>query len=434
MSSGLPVAPREPALDTARFGAQRLYRDAGAMATSSVASAILGAAFWALAAILFPPRELGVMTAVMAVITSTGVVVASGIGDAFTALLPAVGSGRPGVYRRGLRVFWLIAVAAGAIAGVITILTLQQVRGSLTVAAMVAFGIVVWSLVNVQSSAAVALGRARWLPAANTVAGICKVALLPVLAAALHWHAVELAFIIATTGLVIVLGTAIARVMRSTDEQLPASLSEEAALGMFNGFFAQSMASSGLNFGVLTLSPFLVTSLAGPEQGALFALALSVVQLLDLMSMSMAVSLVVHASSTPEAAWSMTKGVLGRALALTCVGSVVLIAAAPAALKFIDPRYAALGATGVVATLSAVCVIRAVYTVWSGLQRARRSIKVPLQFNVVFAVALPLLLVAVCGEHGALGAALAVLFAQVLLSAAAGVHLLTNRREGIVAT
>jgi O-antigen/teichoic acid export membrane protein len=399
------------------------------MATSSVASAVLGAAFWALAAKLFPPDELGVMTAVIAVITAMGVVVAAGVGDAYTALLPAVGNARQRLYRRGQRVFWGIASIGGLIAGVATVVLLPQVRGSVGVALLVAFGILIWSAANVQSSAAVALGRARWLPIANTLTGLGKLALLPLLAFTLHWHAVELAFILATAGMVVVLGPAISRVIRTADELPRATISEDAALGMFNGFFAQSIASSGLNFGVLTLSPFLVTAFAGPDQGALFALAFSIVQVLDLISISMAVSLAVHAASAPEDDWMMARAVLIRTGVMTISGGAIIVVLAPIALRWLDPTYGRLGATAVIATLCGVCIVRAVYTVWAGLQRARRSIKLPLQFNVAFAVVLPILVVALSGRRGALGGALALLLAQSALSTGAGIHLLVNYRQ-----
>jgi len=411
------------------FGITRLYRDAGSMASSSVVSAALGVAFWALAAKRFPPNELGVMTAVMAVIVSTGVVVASGIGDAYTALLPAVGAARPRLYRRGQRTFWMIAIVSGLGAAAGTVLLLAEVRGSFGVAVLVAVGVVVWSSVNVQSSAVVALARARWLPIANTATGVCKIALLPLLAATLHWHAVELSVVIATTGLAIVLRPAIIRVINTTTELPAATLSEDAAMGMFNGFLAQSIASSGLNFGVIMLSPFLVTAISGPEQGALFALALSIVQVLDLIAIAMAVSLVVHASSTPEAAWTMARAVLLRTVALSVAGAVLVIALVPTALRILDPAYGALGANSVIATMCAVCVVRTVYTVWSGLQRARRNIKVPLRFNLVFAIAVPTLLFALCPARGALGGAFAILLAQSALSAAAVAHLIVNHRR-----
>lgn len=411
------------------FGITRLYRDAGSMASSSVVSAALGVAFWALAAKRFPPNELGVMTAVMAVIVSTGVVVASGIGDAYTALLPAVGAARPRLYRQGQRTFWMIAIVSGLGAAAGTVLLLAEVRGSFGVAVLVAVGVVVWSSVNVQSSAVVALARARWLPIANTATGVCKIALLPLLAATLHWHAVELSVVIATTGLAIVLRPAIIRVINTTTELPAATLSEDAAMRMFNGFLAQSIASSGLNFGVIMLSPFLVTAISEPEQGALFALALSIVQVLDLIGIAMAVSLVVHASSTPEAAWTMARAVLLRTVALSVAGAALVIALVPTALRILDPAYGALGATSVIATMCAVCVVRTVYTVWSGLQRARRNIKVPLRFNLVFAIAVPTLLFALCPAHGALGGGFAILLAQSALSAAAVTHLIVNHRR-----
>jgi O-antigen/teichoic acid export membrane protein len=400
------------------------------MASSSVVNAVLGVAFWALAAKKFPPHELGVMTAVMAVIVSTGVVIASGIGDAYTALLPAVGAARPRLYRRGQRVFWVIASVSGLGAAAATVLLLAEVRGSIGVAVLVAFGILVWSLVNVQSSAIVALGRARWLPVVNTATGVCKIALLLLLSATLHWHAVELSFVIAITAMVVVLRPAILRVINTATDLPTATLSEDAAVRMFNGFFAQSIASSGLNFGVLMLSPFLVTAISGPEQGALFALGLSIVQVLDLIGMAMAVSLVVHASGSPEAAWAMARAVLLRTVALTVTGAVVLIALAPTALRFLDPAYGALGATSVIAILCAVCMVRTVYTVWSGLQRARRNIKVPLRFNLVFAIAVPALLFALCPGRGALGGGIALLLAQTALSGAAAAHLIVSHRRG----
>ncbi|WP_110318987.1 lipopolysaccharide biosynthesis protein [Mycolicibacterium moriokaense] len=413
-----------------RFGAKRLYRDAGSMASSSVASGLLGAAFWALSARIFPPAELGVMTAVMAVITATGVVVAAGVGDAYTALLPAVGSARVRLYRRGQRMFWIIASIGGVGAAAGTVLLLTEVRGSIGVALLVAFGVLVWSAVNVQSSALVALGRARWLPGANLLTGLVKIGLLPLLAITLRWHAVELAFLIATTGMVVVLGPVIWKVVNSATDLPPATLSEDAALGMFNGFFAQSIASSGLNFGVLTLSPFLVTAFADPEQGALFALVFSIVQTLDVVGMAMALSLVVHASSAPDDAWSMARSVLIKTVLLTVAGALFLIVLAPPALRLLDPAYGALGVTDVVRVLCAVCVVRTVYTVWSALQRSHRNIAAPLRFNVAFAVMLPVLVVTLCRPYGALGGAFALLLAQSALSGAAGIHLLISRRRG----
>src|SRR5690349_22266781 len=114
----------------ARFGAQRLYRDAASLASSSVTNAVLGVAFWALAAKLFAPAQLGVMTAVLAVIISVAIVVATGVGDAYTALLPAAGVARLQLYRRGQRVFVVLALVSGFAAAGATVAWLDDVRAS----------------------------------------------------------------------------------------------------------------------------------------------------------------------------------------------------------------------------------------------------------------------------------------------------------------
>ena len=108
---------------TSRFGTKRLYRDAGSMASSSVANAVLGIGFWAMAAKIFPPAELGVMTAVLAVIVSVGVVIAAGVGDAYAALFPAAGDDRRRFYRIGQRTFLALALVSGVVAAVCTTTT-----------------------------------------------------------------------------------------------------------------------------------------------------------------------------------------------------------------------------------------------------------------------------------------------------------------------
>ena len=198
---------------SSRFGLTRLYRDAGSIASSNIANAVLGLAFWAVAARIIPPESLGVMTAVLAVIVATSVVVASGFGDAYAAILPAIGAARPRLYRRGQRKFFLIAAIVGLAAAAATTVSLAEVRGSVAVALLVAAGILAWATLTLQNATLVALGRARWLPAANIATSLVKIALLPLLAVTIAWHAIELSFAISAVLVAIVLAPAIRRVV-----------------------------------------------------------------------------------------------------------------------------------------------------------------------------------------------------------------------------
>ena len=413
----------------ARFGAQRLYRDAASLASSSVTNALLGVAFWALAAKLFPPAQLGVMTAVLAVIVSVAIVVATGVGDTYTALLPAAGVDRAQLYRRGLRVFVMLALISGVAAAGATITWLDEVRGSVAVAVLVIVGVFAWGALTLQTSALVALGRARWLPAATIAANVAKISLLVLLAYTQSWHPVELSFIVAAAVVIAVLHPMIDRVVRSGSDLPPAAAPEGVLNRTFRLFVGQTVTSSALTMGLLMITPFLVTVYSDPKQGALFALSLSIAQALDFIGGALAMSLVVHASSAPEEAGMMTRKIMIRAIALSSAGAVVLIAVAPTALRLLNPEYGALGATPVIAALAAGSVVRCIYMVWAGLLRARRNMTTPLVMNAITGVVLMTALPILVPSRGAWGGAIALLFAQVVLVAGIIVHYGVTRRR-----
>lgn len=416
--------------ESARFGAKRLYRDALSMASSTVATAGLGMVFWAVAASMFPPAQLGVMTAVLSVIVTTSMVVSSGIGDAYSALLPAVGAARPRVFQRGQRIFFALTLITGLAAAVAITVLPTNVHGSLAVAVLVVAGTISWSAFILQSAILTSLGRARLLPLTNGIMGVAKVVLLPVLAATVKWHTVELAFIVAGALGFLALHPLIGRIIESGKE-LPAAstMTEAQALGEFNSLVIRTLASTALSLGVLTLAPFMVTAFAGPIQGALFALSLSIVQMLDLVGAALAVSLVVHGSGTPDETATMARSILIRGLLLISVGGVLITAAAPLALRLLDAQYGSMGATAVIGALCAGSFIRVVYVVWSAVQRARRKMKALLTLNFISASAFVLIMPVMCHTYGAFGGALAVLVGQLLLSGGATVHFaLQNRR------
>lgn len=411
-----------------RFGAARLYRDAGSMATSAVANAVLGVAFWAIAAKMYHPEELGVMTAVLAVIVSVGVVVAAGVGDAYGALLPAAGPQRPGLYRRGQRIFAGVALIAALGAAGATTAWLQEVHRSFAVAVLVVVGVVAWSTLTLQNSTLVALGRARWLPLINIATSLAKISLLPLLALTVQWHTVELSVVVTAVIIVAVLQPVIVKVIDNGDGLPSAAVSGEITTEKFDRFVAQTTVSSALSLGLMNITPFLVTVFAGPREGALFALSLSIAQALDFIGAALVVSLVVHASSEPERAGAMARAILYRAVVLAVVGGVVLTVLAPPALGLLNPDYRQMNATTVIAVLAAGTVLRCSYMVWAGLQRARRNMKLPLVFNFCCAAVLFSIMPALCSALGALGGGLALLFVQLGLIAAIGLHVLLSSR------
>ena len=400
------------------------------MASSSIISAALGIVFWTVAAKLYPPEQLGVMTAVLSVITAVSTMAAASAGDAYQSLLPAAGPARWRVYSRGQRVWLCAALAGGVGGGLATVLSLPQVHKSISVAALVAFGIVAWSAFSLQSSTLTSLGRAKWLPAAILVNSVGKVLLLLVLAYTLVDHSVELAFIIPAAIIVLLLRPVIVRVVKSgRDLPTTATVPEAQVLGEFNKLSMQMVSLSILSMGSVMLTPFLVTKFAGPADGALFALCLTIVQTLDFIGAAMGVSLVVHASSAPEHGASMARSILTKTTLVVAAGAVLFVAVVPVGLRFLQPQYGELGPVGVIAMLSVGAVVHVPYIVWAGLQRARRQMRAPLLCNFVAAILLFALLPALSSRYGGSGGALALLIPQVFLACAAGIHYLVHRRD-----
>jgi hypothetical protein len=99
------------------------------------------------------------------------------------------------------------------------------------------------------------------------------------------------------------------------------------------------------------------------------------------------------------------------------------------ALRLVDPIYGEMGAAGVIAVLCAGSVIRVIYIVWSGLQRARRKMTMLLILNFITGSMLFAIIPGLAGRYGALGGALAVLIPQTVLSLGAVVHYLATRRQ-----
>jgi len=423
------LRPKASAGGESRFGIKRLYRDAGSMATMTASNAVLGMGFWGLAATLYPPAKLGVMTAVLAAVVSVGTVVAAGVGDAYTSLLPAVGKARSHLFRHGQRVFVGLAVLSGFGAAFATTKLLKEVRGSWAVGALVTVGVVALASVALQNSTLVSLGRARWLPAVNIALSLGKILLLPLLAFTVSWHAVELSVVISAIVSVLVVRRLIGRMIDADDDLPEATMSEAPAARAFDRFVGQTTVSSALSIGVFMVTPFLVTYFGGPAQGAVFALSFSIVQVLDLVGVAMSMSLVVHASSAPEQAAAMARAMMIRALLLVVVGGGVLVTLAPLILKIINPEYGSLGATSIIAVLSGGSILRTAYNVWSALQRSRRKMVAQLLLNVSSAIILLAAMPFLCGSHGALGGAISLILAESFLVAGVAGHYVINRRR-----
>jgi O-antigen/teichoic acid export membrane protein len=398
-------------------------------------TALVGVGFWAVAARNLAPSELGVQTALLSAIVAPAIVVASGVGDAFTSLLPRSGGARLALVRRGYLLILLSATAVGIVSAVVSVTVLEQVRGSYVVAGVVAAGTVVWALFAVQDSALTSMGRARWLPVENGIVSIAKVTLLPVLAVLAVGVPIVTATLIPAGVAVVVILPKVLRLARRGDLEVRRTRADaetnQAAFRQLRALVWRTTLSVALTLGALTFLPFVVTAVSGPTQGAVFALCLSITQSLDFVGAAFGVSLVVHASTPGADSVRLARIVFLRAVSIVGAGALVLVVASPLVLRVMNPAYLELRGVAVIVILAASSVLRTVFVTWSALQRSRRAMRPILILNSVGAITLYATVPVLSGRWGAIGAALSLAGAQTVLSLGAALHLAWNRNSPV---
>ncbi|GGQ40405.1 lipopolysaccharide biosynthesis protein [Couchioplanes azureus] len=423
----LPRAAAAVAPQT-RAGNRRMYGDAMALAGSSSLSAGLGMLFWLVAARAVHPAGLGIQTALLSAITAPAIVIGTGVGDAFVSLLPRAGASRLKILRAGYRQLGLTAAATGLVSGLASVTFLPGLRGSVTTVLLVLAGTTLWSYFVVQDCALTAMGRARWLPIENGLVSVGKIGFLPVLAVSSAFGpAVVTATLLPALIAVLLMTPSVFRLAAAGEDTAPApELAAEATALAW-----RLMTAGAMTIGAMTLLPFVVTAVAGPAEGAIFALCLTIVQGLDFVSAALGVSLVVHHAGLDDAPFPrVARAVLARTALLVTAGAVGLSLIAPVALPLLGETYAGLGGARIIAILSAAAVPRTLFIIWAALQRARRTVRPLLRVNAMTVIVLYSSVGLLASRFGGVGAAGGLLIAQVWMTTCAALHIFWTYRRG----
>jgi O-antigen/teichoic acid export membrane protein len=272
--------------------------------------------------------------------------------------------------------------------------------------------------------------RAHWLPVENGTVSVAKIALLPLAILVGIGHPVIVATLIPSVLAIAVLFPQVTRLARVPQPRTEPIVAVAGSLGELPRLVRRTTTSVALSLGTLTVTPFIVTAAAGPSQGAVFSLSLSVVQSLDFVGAALGVSLVVHASTAADQSGDMALAVFKRTAAVVGLGAAALIAVSPLVLRALNPRYVTLRGAEIITILAVGSFVRCVYVIWAALQRARRQMRALLMLNAVAATSVLATMAPVAHHWGAVGAALVIAAAQVILSAGAALHLMLQRSAG----
>jgi O-antigen/teichoic acid export membrane protein len=394
--------------------AKRVQADSIWLLLGYAITSVVGFVFWIVAARIMTPTELGIGTAHLGVITAAAAIGATAVGDALLVMLPVAGKEKGALLRMGATVLTVVAVVAAGVGVGILALHPDGRNPALIVAIVIAT--ILWAFFVLKDMVLQGLGLIRWTLYLNGPANVAKLGFLPVLALLLagsSWGLVLAAIVPAAIAAFVVWVVVIPRHVRAEGPSLPRV--SAATRREFGLFVARGGAASGLYVAVYLVLPALVTGSAGPEQGAVYALAATVAATIDLIAQSFGSSFARHASADGRSHTGLGR-VWFRTAMLALIAAVGLVAVAPIILTILGKFYLEAGGWLVIGLLAATSVINTIITLWASSLRARRATTTLLVFALVDAALLVPSVWFAAANYGAIGAAAAVLIVSALAS------------------
>jgi O-antigen/teichoic acid export membrane protein len=385
---------------------------------NTVLTAGLGLGFWLLAARLFSSDEVGRDSALIVSMMALSQIGQLNLGSAIVRFLPRAGQRTRaavlGAY--GLSVGLCLVLAAAFILIVPRLSArFEFLANDRSLAVTFVMAVVLWSIFALQDAVLTALRRAPWIPVENGIFGVMKIAGLLLLAAVGAAHGVFTAWVVPMIVLLVPVNYLILkRAVPSHVERhpRPSSIIIEFTRRQLVRFLGQDYFASIIGLGTMMVLPLLVVALVGAEANAYFYIPYTIVTTFELLFTNMVTSLLVEGAFDERRMVTLSRRIARRLAAVAIPGSLLLIAAAPLLLSPFGPEYAREGAP-VLRVLACAMIFRAIIALYTGLQRLHgRGIAI-LVNSAVRTVLLLGLTVALAGDLGITGVAVAWLGASV---------------------
>jgi len=416
MTSTAPAHEAAPAT-TVRA---RVSRDSLWLASGYAATAGSGFVFWLLAAVWIPQSQLGIEASVLAAVMAAAALASNGPGSALVVMLPLGGPAARETLRRALAATAVLALVSGVAAGALVAGLLPSALPPVSTVCVVAACSVAWALFNVQSQALAGASDARATLIVNGSANLLKLGLLALLA--FGAPSTPFVLVVATIAPAVAMTAAslamvIPRALRRDDRRSGSVRRWDGDLARaFRRFSLQNAIAVGIVMCAGLSLSFLVTTLASPAEGAIFAIAFQFSVALDLVGVAVATALARSAVGAFAHTAELAHGyALKVSLAVGALGAAAAIAT-PLMFLLLGRGYPPLYGMAVVGILAAASAMRPGYDVWSALSRARHRVRPVLVGNAVWVLALFGFVLLLVPRWGALGASIAVACAALVLA------------------
>jgi O-antigen/teichoic acid export membrane protein len=314
--------------------------NAGSLLVATVATNALGLGFWIVAAHLETPHNVGRAAAAVAALTLLATIGQLNLTNVFVRLLPSAGKLGAGLVKRGYVAVIVFTLLLGAVY-VTSGLGSGIVGTSLGTRVLFTLGVTVLGIFALEDSVLTALRLTPWIPVENVSAGLCKLALLPLVVLAAGAGAIAAAWVIPALVAVLVVSTLLFGRAFPKLADIPGTLPNRRRLASFiAGEYAGNICATA----TVQLMPLIVLWKLGPSRTAYFTLPWLIAGGITMLLWNVSGAFIVELTSTTGASEQLLRrslllwaGVVISALAVCTLGAQPL-------LDLVGARYAAQGA------------------------------------------------------------------------------------------
>ncbi|MFU8851167.1 lipopolysaccharide biosynthesis protein [Micromonospora sp. SL1-18] len=390
-----------------------------ALMLNTAVSSLLGITYWALAARLYSPAEVGVGAATVSTMTFLSNLSQLNLNGAIARFLPtaaAQGSRLVG-YAYGVTCLAALTLGGGflLLAPLVTD-RLDFLHRTPLIAVAFILSVAGWCVFTLQDSVLTALRGVVWVPIENTAFGLAKIALLVLLAGAVPSLGIFISWNLAVVAALIPVNVLVFRRLlprqraRRTEAALPdrRGLARFVALDYVGYLFMQA----GTN-----ALPLIVTARLGAEANGVFYVAWLLGGSLELVAYHFGTSLTVESAADESRLAAYARQMLRRGLLLFVPAVVLLWVSAPLLLALFGSNYAATG-SGTLRLFAVAVLPKLVLTVFVAASRVQRRVgRIILVQAATSTLVVSLALVAMA-EIGVAGVGVAYLTGQVVVMGA----------------
>jgi O-antigen/teichoic acid export membrane protein/aminoglycoside phosphotransferase len=356
-------------------GFSSIARSGFALVLGTLIASALGMVFWALAARLLTPEQLGIGAALIAAITTLSHASQLNLRNLVHRYVPRAGKDAAGLIYRSYAVAGAMAVLLGAGFAVLAAAMAPDLafltRSPLAAAGFVA-ALLIWTLYALQEAALTARRLAGLVPLQSLAYSLAKIACLAGIVTVLPTgSAILLAWVAPALIIGLVTHLLMSRQPAATAASAPASPITWRQIASFFGWDYVGALATSISLGV---APLLVVSLSGAADVAPYYLAWSISYMLYLVSRHVGAAMLADLATNAH----RRRAVYAEAIVLSLVpvscGVAVVLLFAPSIMLIFGPGYVEPGAD-ILRVLALASIPGSLVTAYLAICRAEEQVR-----------------------------------------------------------